>query len=278
MTIDATLNAVDRAERGGSPALVLILAVFLVGAAVAFSFLPRADAGRLITLLLVFLAVVGILAVFAYAVGFLQFSGKAVRNDLTKAMADTALEGLLVTEGETRIVYANDAYMALSGAQEASDIRPVERLFSGAPDVSEAVYRLAQAAREQRRATEEIRLAPPSAAKAASAGIASACARSSGPARGRATLWQVADVTRERERHENVFQELQHAIDFLDHAPAGFFSVGHVRRDHLHQRHARGLARLRSRADRLGRHDAVPDLRRQRRGAAVARRRATPAT
>ena len=40
----------------------------------------------------------------------------------------------------------------------------------------------------------------------------------------KAILWSVADVTRERERHENVFQELQHAIDFLDHAPAGFFS------------------------------------------------------
>ena len=32
-------------------------------------------------------------------------------------------------------------------------------------------------------------------------------------------------MTRERERQENVFQELQHAIDYLDHAPAGFFSV-----------------------------------------------------
>src|SRR3569833_3246873 len=39
------------------------------------------------------------------------------------------------------------------------------------------------------------------------------------------TVWTVADVTRERERQENVFQELQHAIDYLDHAPAGFFSV-----------------------------------------------------
>ena len=38
-------------------------------------------------------------------------------------------------------------------------------------------------------------------------------------------MWSIADVTRERERHENVFQELQHAIDYLDHAPAGFFSV-----------------------------------------------------
>src|SRR4026207_2281953 len=39
------------------------------------------------------------------------------------------------------------------------------------------------------------------------------------------TVWSIADVTRERERQENVFQELQHAIDYLDHAPAGFFAV-----------------------------------------------------
>ena len=32
-------------------------------------------------------------------------------------------------------------------------------------------------------------------------------------------------MTRDRERQENIFQELQHAIDYLDHAPAGFFSV-----------------------------------------------------
>jgi two-component system cell cycle sensor histidine kinase/response regulator CckA len=39
------------------------------------------------------------------------------------------------------------------------------------------------------------------------------------------TLWTVTDVTRDRERQENIFQELQHAIDYLDHAPAGSFSV-----------------------------------------------------
>ena len=38
-------------------------------------------------------------------------------------------------------------------------------------------------------------------------------------------MWTIADVTRDRERQENIFQELQHAIDYLDHAPAGFFSV-----------------------------------------------------
>ena len=59
-----------------------------------------------------------------------------------------------------------------------------------------------------------------------SAGIASACARSSATGARHANLWTVVDATADRQRQENVFQELQHAIDFLDHAPAGFFSAG----------------------------------------------------
>ncbi len=52
------------------------------------------------------------------------------------------------------------------------------------------------------------------------------------------TVWAITDVTRERERQENVFQELQHAIDYLDHAPAGFFSVDANGQIRLPQRHA----------------------------------------
>jgi two-component system cell cycle sensor histidine kinase/response regulator CckA len=42
---------------------------------------------------------------------------------------------------------------------------------------------------------------------------------------GKFAVWSVADITRDRERQEDVFQELQHAIEYLDHAPCGFFSV-----------------------------------------------------
>ena len=38
-------------------------------------------------------------------------------------------------------------------------------------------------------------------------------------------MWTISDISKERERHESFFQDLQHAIDYLDHAPAGFFSV-----------------------------------------------------
>ena len=39
-----------------------------------------------------------------------------------------------------------------------------------------------------------------------------------------AVAWRIADVTEERARQEQVFQDLQQAVDYLDHAPAGFFS------------------------------------------------------
>ena len=46
-----------------------------------------------------------------------------------------------------------------------------------------------------------------------------------GVAREDASVWTVSDETREHDRHETFFQDLQHAIDYLDHAPAGFFSA-----------------------------------------------------
>ncbi len=222
---ETPIPAIDRSERSGSPGLVLALAVALVAAAAAFSFLPREDASRLIVALLAVLAMIGVLALFAYAVGFVQFAGQAVKNDITKIVSDTSAEGLLVIEGESRIIYANESYMNLSGAHEPAELRTVERLFSGAPEVSEAIYRLAQAAREGRRGSEEVRLSPPLGGAGEVGWYRVRVRPLERLGARRATLWAVSDVTRERERHENVFQELQHAINFLDHAPAGFFSA-----------------------------------------------------
>ncbi len=99
----------------------------------------------------------------------------------------------------------------------------MERLFTADPDVSEAVYRLAQGVREGRAVAEEIRL--PGTADEPTRWLKLA-ARPAGTVGGaRAAIWTIADLTRERERQETAFLELQHAIDYLDHAPAGFFSA-----------------------------------------------------
>jgi two-component system cell cycle sensor histidine kinase/response regulator CckA len=225
MSDQVTSAAFHRTERSGSPGLVLLFAALLVTAAAAFSLLPHDQAGTLIIGLLALFAVIGIFALFAYAVGIFQFAGRAVKNDMTRLMCDSGPEGLLITDVSGKFLYANDTYLKIAQAHDGADLRGVERLFSGSPEVSEAVYRLAQAARDGKRATEEMRLSPPLDGAIGAVGWYRVRVRPLPmPSAKRASLWTISDITRERERHENVFQELQHAIDFLDHAPAGFFS------------------------------------------------------
>ncbi|MEF3368119.1 ATP-binding protein [Methylocystis sp. 9N] len=230
MTDRIAASAFERSERPASVGLVLALAVAVVAALAVYYFAPVELAPRFAMLALAFFGFAGVFFLFAYAVGLIQFSNRIARNDVTKLIADTAGEGLLVTRGETRILYANDAYMALCGARDASGLQVVERLFSGPPEVSEAIYRLAQAARLGNAHTEDLRLSPPLSGKSAVIGAVGWYRIRVRPlpmtGGARASLWTVADVTADRERQENIFQELQHAIDFLDHAPAGFFSAG----------------------------------------------------
>jgi two-component system cell cycle sensor histidine kinase/response regulator CckA len=217
--------AIDRVDHGASPGSLLLLTLCLVAAICAFYFLPSGEGAKLAFWMITLLAVIGILALLFYTFGFLLFTGQAARNDTTKIIADSSAEGLIVTDLDSRVLYANEAYMTLSSAHGASDLRVVERLFSGAPEISEAIYRLAQAARDGKRGAEELRMSPPLTGDAPVGWYRIRVRPLEQLGRGRSTLWTVSDITRERERHENVFQELQHAIDYLDHAPAGFFSA-----------------------------------------------------
>ncbi|WP_262029548.1 cell cycle histidine kinase CckA [Microvirga sp. Mcv34] len=216
--------AIDRSDRPGHIGWVLLLAGVLVGATLSLRFLDIEQTQPLILGLLAFFAMAGVFFLFAMAIGVVQFAGQTTRNDITKLMADTSGDGLVVIEDDGRITYANDSYLAIAGLQ-GGEVRPVERLFLGAPEVSEAIYRLAQAAREHRTGSEEIRLSP-SLNGAQEFGWYRVRVRPVPRPSGRqAALWAISEVTHERERQENVFQELQHAIDYLDHAPAGFLSV-----------------------------------------------------
>jgi two-component system cell cycle sensor histidine kinase/response regulator CckA len=217
--------AYDRTSRRGSPALLAALAVAIVGGAVALNYVQPERAQPFVLGFLALLAVVGVFALFAIAVGLADFTGRNARDDLTKTVVDSASDGVLIVEQTGRIIYANANYHQISGAGNASELRSVEQVFAGGADVSEAIYRLSQAAREGRALTEEIRLSPPLGAASGAAWYRIRVRTLMRPGGRRAAMWAVADVTRERERQENVFQELQHAIDYLDHAPAGFLSI-----------------------------------------------------
>src|SRR6516165_5052660 len=219
-------EAVETGGHGGSIGLVLLVALVVVGAAVGFLLVGRDQAQPYILYLLSALAVVGVFSLFAGAAGILRLPAKDAGQALAKTVTDGAHDGIVVTDPAGRVLYANASYLAMMGATDPAEVRPVERVFIGEPDVSEAVYRLAKAAREGRRLQEEVRVP---GLRGLPARWLRFRVRPLGEGRdARTTVWTVAEVTRDRERQENVFQELQHAIDYLDHAPAGFFSVdGH---------------------------------------------------
>jgi two-component system, cell cycle sensor histidine kinase and response regulator CckA len=207
--------------RGGSAGMVLVVALALVGAAVGLMFVGRANTGNYILALLATLSTIGVFSLFALASGIIRFAGKDAGNPLIRAVVDGGFDGIVVTDAGGRVIYANAAYLELVDAADANDVRPVERVFIGDPDVSEAVYRLLKASREGRRLQEEVRVPGLDGKDARWLRLR---VRPLGDG-SKSTVWSIADVTRDREKQENVFQELQHAIDYLDHAPAGFFSV-----------------------------------------------------
>ena len=83
--------AVDRtraSRNGGSIGLVLLIAVVLVGAAVALMLIGRTNAEPYILVLLSVLATVGVFLMLALAAGILRMSGRETASPLIKAVVD----------------------------------------------------------------------------------------------------------------------------------------------------------------------------------------------
>jgi two-component system cell cycle sensor histidine kinase/response regulator CckA len=219
-----TASPPEPPRRSGSILLVLLVAGTLVAVALALMTVGKAQAQPYILALLALLAMLGLFNLFAFAAGIIRFADRSADDPVTSRIADHAFDGLAVTDSRGHVVYFNSAYLALTGATGAQDVRPVERVFIGDPDVSEAVFRLLKASREGKRQQEEVRVASPDGGhgrwlrmRVRPLGAAKRAAKYA--------VWSVADITRDRERQEDVFQELRHAIEYLDHAPCGFFSV-----------------------------------------------------
>ncbi len=219
-------SMIDRSDRVSGTWRLIFLAFLVLGASVAFAFLPR-DRDPFILGLLGVLAVVGVFSLFAWAIGLIRLAGRSTGSPIATSFIESLEEGVIITDRNGRIVFSNPAYSALVGASDDRDIRPVERIFAGEPSAAEAIYRVSQAVREGISAVEEVRV--PTALDR-SAGSGRWYRISVGPMAvnkglGKLTVWRVSDVTEARQKQESVFLELQHAIDYLDHAPVGFFSA-----------------------------------------------------
>ena len=226
---------VDRTERGGNIGRLLLVGLVLLGLVVLFSVLPIAMAQTVTLGLLALLSMIGVFFLFTLAIGFVHLSSRSKGDGFARAFVDGLSHGAVVTDWEGRIVYANQAYGNLTGASSALEAATIERVFSKSDEASEIVYRMNQKVRAGHTVTEEFRMirdvrdfaqpTPPSDPLVPHWYRISARTLVHKGFKRPLIVWEISDVTAERVRQEKVFLELQHAIDYLDHAPAGFFSA-----------------------------------------------------
>ncbi len=229
-TTDNDFPLVDRRGRSATVLRILLLALVLVAAAIAFVYFKDSLENEIVLGILGVLAMLGIFFLVSSAIGFIEVMPQSQSDGMARRFLSSHPEGTLITDTKGRLVYANATYCQMTGASRATEMQSLEQLLSLDMESTEALYRLINGLREGRDGYEEFRLLKP---------LSQSGVTPPGPRwfRLKARLlkdasgqdlhvFQIADITAEREDQERFFRELQNAIDYLDHAPAGFFSAG----------------------------------------------------
>lgn len=221
---------VNRGARGGTAVRIILLAVVLLGVAVAFVVFQRALDNEVVLGLLGILAMVGIFFIVSSLIGLVEVMPQSRSDELARSFLANHPDGIVVTDAKGRVVYANAAYGRMTGAASGRAVQSLETLLSKTRESTEALYRLTTALREGREGHEEFRLLQPlgrSNGNNSDAHWYRLKARILGTGGKNALdIWEITDITSERDDQERFFRELQNAIDYLDHAPVGFFSAG----------------------------------------------------
>lgn len=217
----------DVGNRSGIARFVLLGVVLFLGVAMLGLFgVDRLGEPIFLAILGVF-ASLGIFFLFSLALGMVQLSSHKHATEFTKSLVSEMDAGLVVTDRQNRVVYANNAYAGLIGAEEPDAIASVETVFSRKGEAAESIYKLSNEVRAGNSVVEEIRTG--SGFRSDETGphwyrLRSRPMQVEGSSQ-TYTVWHISDVTRDRHEQENAFQALQEAIHYLDHAPAGFMSI-----------------------------------------------------
>ncbi len=209
------------------PALALAVILALTAAGSAYMLRERAD--TVILLALGVFSFFGLFAMFAAMAGIIRLGGAAKAAGLAGDVLEQIDDACLVSTQDGSVVFANDAYRRLAGIEGDGEVPTLERLYTGYPEIADQIYRLVRAAGDAKPLSENLRLAAGATAPGAhperSVWLKMAVAPlDRSPDR---ILWRMKAATDDHEEQEFAFRRLQQIIDYLDHAPAGFFSADH---------------------------------------------------
>ncbi len=220
---------VDQNNQPGAVLRLMVLGMVLVGAAVIFAYYKERLGEPFLLGMLGILAMIGVFYLFASVMGFVQVTPRSVGDALSKAYVDSMAQGLVVSDSTGHIVYANKSYGDLTGASTVADLKMLPELLENRDEAASVVDMLSMRLADGKPGESEFRLNEkldkPFSSEACWYRVRARPFLLAGEAQPY-QAWQVGDISGERAEQEQFFQDLQKAIDHLDHAPAGFFATG----------------------------------------------------
>ncbi|MBK5569483.1 PAS domain-containing protein, partial [Ensifer sp. SSB1] len=165
---DYQMPVVDRGVRPGTVLRIVLLAIVLTVSAIAFVLFKNEMDNEIVLGILGVLAMVGIFFLVSSVIGFIEVMPQSRPDELARAFLDAHEDGTIVTDRKGRIIYANAAYGALTGAKSAAGIQSLETILSRNREATEAIYRLTNGLHEGKQGHEEFRLLKPLATSTSS--------------------------------------------------------------------------------------------------------------
>ena len=147
-------GALARDGRRGLMLRALAVTAAILGLAAALWLTGSGRTEGFTVVLLVALSAIGVFALLAALTGVLRVTAEDPTLGLLRAVLDGASEGIAVTAGAGRVIYANPTLRARSRAPQ--DFRTIEQAFGVQAGNAEAIYRLIRAACEGRELEEEV--------------------------------------------------------------------------------------------------------------------------
>jgi two-component system cell cycle sensor histidine kinase/response regulator CckA len=215
--------------RKGWPLLSLFLAVLLAVVTAAIAWLLRGAVPAWLLAIGGVLSFLGLIVFFGLIAGIVHLGPGDRDQAFFQGLMDAIGDACVVTDGKGRALYGNSSYLKLISGAGLSRLVGIENIYAGYPELAQHIYRLSQSVRERRTGIEEVRL---------NAGSSAAGAKPNEPVwirisvspietQGNAglSLWRHQDISADRAKQEQAFSHLQYIINYLDQAPAGFFSA-----------------------------------------------------
>ncbi len=221
---------------GGAWFIVTVIAALIMSVVVSILIEQLIDITPIFVGAIVGLAFIGCFFLLSLLFGLIEF-GRTTEKITNRIPIDNISYPVIIMDASGRPIDANNSYMSFM--KEFADLdfgdnsKPtpfigIDHIFSHRADVAESVYRITQALYNGRGSSETIGLTDDPnhdlLIQDQEFVEISATPILDGSGHLQASVWTVVDVGQTDNNIEQVYHELQIAVDCLDHLPAGFFS------------------------------------------------------